>query len=192
MPISLTSPIAREALAQLRAGDSVLLSGVVYTARDAAHARLVAALDAGQPLPVDLRGQTVFYAGPTPTPPGKASGAIGPTTSVRMDAYTPQLLHYGMAAVIGKGERGEAVQQAFVENGAVYFAAAAGCAAYMAACVTAVEVVAYDDLGTESIKRLHVQNLPLTVAIDTRGGDFYREGQTLYLQSICGGSKNSE
>ena len=101
-----------------------------------------------------------------------------------MDAYTPQLLRYGMAAVIGKGERSEAVRQAFVENAAVYFAAVAGCAAYMAACITAVEVVAYDDLGTESIKRLHVKGLPLTVAIDTLGGDFYREGQARYLQSI--------
>jgi fumarate hydratase subunit beta len=184
MPISLTSPISREALAGLRAGDSVLLSGVVYTARDAAHARLCAALAGGEPLPLSLNGQTVFYAGPTPTPPGKACGAIGPTTSVRMDAYTPQLLGQGMAAVIGKGERSEAVRRAFVENGAVYFAAVAGCAAYMAACVTDVTVVAYDDLGTESIKRLTVRNLPLTVAIDTLGGDFYREGQSRYLHSV--------
>ncbi len=192
MPVSLTSPISAEALAALRAGDSVLLSGTVYTARDAAHARLCAALEAGRPLPVDLRGQTVFYAGPTPTPPGKASGAIGPTTSVRMDAYTPQLLHYGLAAVIGKGERGEAVRQAFAACGAVYFAAVAGCAAYMAACVTHVEVVAYDDLGTESIKRLTVQNLPLTVAIDTLGGDFYRLGQARYLQSVTPSAKKAE
>lgn len=191
MPVSLTSPIGADALAALRAGDSVLLSGIVYTARDAAHARLCAALAAGEPLPVDLRGQTVFYAGPTPTPPSKASGAIGPTTSVRMDPYTPQLLRYGLAAVIGKGERGETVRQAFVRCGAVYFAAVAGCAAYMASCVTRVEVVAYDDLGTESIKRLHVQNLPLTVAIDTLGGDFYREGQARYLQSVADSVKQS-
>lgn len=185
MPISLTSPISREELASLRAGDSVLLSGVVYTARDAAHARLCAALEAGEALPLDLNGQTVFYAGPTPTPPGKACGAIGPTTSVRMDAYTPQLLRHGMAAVIGKGERSDAVKRAFAENGAVYFTAVAGCAAYMAACVTDVTVVAYDDLGTESIKRLTVRGLPLTVAIDTLGGDFYREGQRRYLHSVA-------
>lgn len=184
MPISLTSPLNREALQALRAGDSIALSGVIYTARDAAHARLCATLTAGEPLPVDLRGQTVFYAGPTPTPPGKASGAIGPTTSVRMDPYTPQLLEYGVSAIIGKGERGEAVRNAFVACGAVYFAAVAGCAAYMAACVESVEVVAYDDLGTESIKRLVVHNLPLTVAIDTLGNDFYREGQRRYLESI--------
>ncbi|HPS82516.1 MAG TPA: FumA C-terminus/TtdB family hydratase beta subunit, partial [Candidatus Limiplasma sp.] len=154
MPIPLTTPFDRKALAVLRAGDSVTVSGILYTARDAAHARLCAALAAGEPLPVDLRGQTVFYAGPTPTPPGKTCGAIGPTTSVRMDPYTPALLRYGVAALIGKGERGPAVCEAIQETGAVYFVAVAGCAAYMAACVKQVEVVAYDDLGTESIKRL--------------------------------------
>ena len=185
MPVSIVSPLAHEVIQTLRAGDSVLLSGTVFTARDAAHARLCAALAQGLPLPVDLRGQTVFYAGPTPTPPGKASGAIGPTTSVRMDPYTPQLLRYGMLAVIGKGDRGEETQRAFVENGAVYFTAVAGCAAYMAACVQSVEVVAYDDLGTESIKRLVVRNLPLTVAIDTHGGNYYREGQLRYLAGVA-------
>lgn len=184
MAISLTSPFLPDALQSLRAGDTVLLSGTVYTARDAAHARLCEALAAGLPLPVDLRGQTVFYAGPTPTPPGKASGAIGPTTSERMDPFTPQLLAYGVAAVIGKGARSAAVNRAFVESGAVYFAAVAGCAAYMAACVEAVEVVAYEDLGTESIKRLQVRDLPLTVALDTQGGDFYQEGQARYLRSL--------
>ena len=183
MTQSITSPIAAETLAKLRAGDSVLLSGTVYTARDAAHARLCAALHAGETLPVDLRGQTVFYAGPTPTPPGRASGSIGPTTSVRMDPYTPQLLHYGLRAIIGKGERGQAVRDALMETGSVYFVAAAGCAAYMADCIENVQVVAYDDLGTESIKRLTVENLPLTVAIDVVGGDFYTQGRALYLQS---------
>ena len=186
MAISLTSPLNAQALADLRAGDSVLLSGTVYTARDAAHARLCAALAAGDPLPVDLRGQTVFYAGPTPTPLGQVSGAIGPTTSVRMDPFTPALLAYGVRAVIGKGERGKAVQAAFVANQAVYFVAVAGCAAYMATCVQSVEVVAYDDLGTESIKRLQVRDLPLTVALDTLGGDFYVEGQARYLQQVSG------
>ena len=146
--IRLNAPLTAEAIRSLHAGDRVLLSGVIYTARDAAHARLCAALDAGEELPVDLRGQTVFYAGPTPTPPGKACGAIGPTTSMRMDAFTPRLLRYGVNAMIGKGERGEAVRAAIMETGAVYFAAIGGCAAYMAACVEALEVVAYDDLGT--------------------------------------------
>ena len=184
MQLSLLSPVQPDDLRKLRAGDNVLLSGVIYTARDAAHARLCKALAAGEPLPVDLRGQTIFYAGPTPTPPGKASGAIGPTTSVRMDPYTPQLLDYGVRAIIGKGERSDNVSRVFVSYQAIYFAAVAGCAAYMAACVTQVDVVAYEDLGTESIKRLVVRDLPLTVALDVFGGDFYREGQARYLASV--------
>lgn len=184
MSLSLSTPISRNIIQTLRAGDNILLSGVIYTARDAAHARLCTALDAKQSLPVDLRDQTIFYAGPTPTPPGKASGAIGPTTSIRMDPYTPQLLAYGVSAIIGKGERSAAVKASFIANGAVYFVAIAGCAAYMAACVQSVEVVAYDDLGTESIKRLMVKDLPVTVAIDTLGNDFYELGQKNYLQSI--------
>ncbi len=183
MPIAISTPFEASTLSNLRAGDRVFISGIVYTARDAAHARLFAALDARQPLPVDLRGQTVFYAGPTPTPPGRASGAIGPTTSVRMDPFTPQLLRYGVRAIIGKGDRSEPVRRAFAENNAVYFAAIGGCAAYMASCITNVEVVAYDDLGTESIKRLTVRDLPLTVAIDSLGNDFYQLGQSRYLES---------
>ena len=182
--IRLNAPLTAEAIRSLHAGDRVLLSGVIYTARDAAHARLCAALDAGEELPVDLRGQTVFYAGPTPTPPGKACGAIGPTTSMRMDAFTPRLLRYGVNAMIGKGERGEAVRAAIMETGAVYFAAIGGCAAYMAACVEALEVVAYDDLGTESTKRLTVRDLPLTVALDAQGGDAYAMGAERYRE-LC-------
>jgi fumarate hydratase subunit beta len=181
MPQAVVSPFSPQALLALHAGDSVLLSGVIYTARDAAHARFCHALDQGEALPVDLREQTVFYAGPTPTPPGRACGAIGPTTSVRMDPYTLQLLHYGVRALIGKGERGPAVISALRETGAVYFTAVGGCAAYMAACVESVTVVAYDDLGTESVKRLVVRNMPLTVAIDAQGNDFYTLGQSRYL-----------
>ena len=181
--IRLTAPIAPDVLRTLRAGDSVLLSGVIYTARDAAHGRLCAALQAGEPLPVDLRGQTVFYAGPTPTPPGRPSGAIGPTTSMRMDAYTPALLRYGVNAMIGKGGRSDAVKQAMRQTGAVYFAAIGGCAAYMAACIRKLDVVAYDDLGTESIKRLQVEDLPLTVAVDANGMDAYEMGMQNYLSS---------
>ncbi|NLI23072.1 MAG: TRZ/ATZ family protein [Clostridiales bacterium] len=192
MPIVLTSPPDRDRLRSLRAGDTVLLSGVVYTARDAAHARLAEAFAQGRPLPVDLRGQTVFYAGPTPTPPGRACGAIGPTTSVRMDTFTPDLLRYGLAAIIGKGERGEAVRRALMETGAVYFAAIAGCAAYMADCVLEMEVVAYHDLGTESIKRLVVRDLPLTVAVDTLGNDFYVDGQQRYLDERAALEKITE
>jgi len=181
--LHLTAPFDREALRNLHAGDRVLVSGVIYTARDAAHGRLCAALDRGEELPVDLRGQTIFYAGPTPTPPGRASGAIGPTTSMRMDPYTPQMLRYGVNALIGKGGRSQAVKDALAETGSVYFAAIGGCAAYMAACVEQVDVVAYDDLGTESIKRLQVRRLPLTVAVDSHGCDAYEMGVNAYLHA---------
>ena len=181
MAIRCSSPLDPALIPTLNAGDAVLLSGVVYTARDAAHARLARALEAGEPLPVALEGQTIFYAGPTPTPPGKVSGAIGPTTSVRMDAFTPALLSLGLLAIIGKGDRGEAVRKAIVENGAVYFTAPAGCAAVLSACVESVEVVAYEDLGTESIKRLTVTDLPLVVAMDSQGNDIYTLGPKDYL-----------
>lgn len=182
--VRLNAPLNGEDLAKLRAGDRALLSGVVYTARDAAHARLCAALKAGERLPVELKGQTIFYAGPAPTPPGRACGAIGPTTSGRMDAYTPALLGYGINAMIGKGERSEAVKEAIRRAGAVYFAAVGGCAAYMSACIQSCEVVAYEDLGTESVKRLLVKDLPLTVALDAFGGDAYEMGTRAYLDSL--------
>lgn len=181
----LNVPFDPAELKKLRAGESVLVSGVLYTARDAAHARLCEALAEGRPLPVDLRGQTIFYAGPTPTPPDKPSGAIGPTTSVRMDPYTPALLRYGVNALIGKGGRGEAVHQALVETGSVYFAVIGGCAAYMASCIEKLDVVVYDDLGTESIKRLVVRDMPLTVVIDTQGADAYVLGQESYLHMLA-------
>jgi len=179
----LTVPFQKEELKALRAGENVLISGTIYTARDAAHGRLCAALEGGQELPVDLRGQTIYYAGPSPTPPGRPCGSIGPTTSMRMDAYTPQLLHYGVNALIGKGGRNDAVKQALKETGSVYFAAIGGCAAYMAACIEQLDVVAYDDLGTESIKCIVVKNMPLTVAIDTEGSDAYEMGMKAYLDA---------
>ena len=192
MPLKVCSPFDQSTLNALRAGDRVLLSGVVYTARDAAHARLCAALAAGESLPADLKGQTIFYAGPTPTPPGRASGSIGPTTSVRMDPFTPQLLRYGVKAVIGKGQRGPDMRAAFAEAGAVYFVAVGGAAACLAACVQSVEVVAYPDLGTESVKRLVVRDFPLTVALDTLGNDFYLEGPKRYQESAQNSSCKTE
>ena len=181
MAIRIVSPVDPSIIPRLKAGDTVLLSGVVYTARDAAHARMIQALQAGEPLPVDLKRQTIFYAGPTPTPPGHTSGAIGPTTSVRMDAFTPALLRQGLQAIIGKGDRGSEVRHAIMETGAVYFTAPAGCAAYLSQCIESIEVVAYADLGTESIKRLIVKDLPLTVAIDCNGNDIYELGPKDYL-----------
>ena len=165
----------------LRAGDQVLLSGVVYTARDAAHLRLVEAMERGEALPLPLEGQVIYYAGPTPTPAGRAIGSIGPTTSIRMDAYTPKLLEKGLRGMIGKGKRTAPVVEAMQAYPAVYFAAIGGAAALMASCVTSCEVIAYDDLGPESIKRLTLQELPLVVAVDAQGGDAFAQGQAAYL-----------
>ncbi len=184
MSIHLIAPLSLEDVKSLHAGDSVLLSGVVYTARDAAHERMAKAIEKGEALPISLKGQTLYYAGPTPTPPGKAVGAIGPTTSTRMDAYTPLLLSLGLRAMIGKGKRSSKVVAAMQENPAVYFAAVGGAVALMAECVTACEVVAYEDLGTESIKRLTLKDLPLFVAVDCYGGDYYELGQKRYLD-VC-------
>ena len=166
--------LSRERAAQLRAGDRVLLSGTVYTARDAAHKRLIAALDGGQELPFPLEGAVIYYAGPTPAQQGMAVGSCGPTTSGRMDPFAPRLLDLGLRAMIGKGERSDAVVEAMVRNGAVYFAAVGGAGALIARCIRESQVIAFDDLGCESIKRMEVEDLPLTVAIDSRGNDLYR------------------
>ena len=179
----LTAPLSREDALSLRAGEHILLSGTVYTARDAAHLRMLDLIQAGQPLPVDLEGQVIYYAGPTPTPEGKPVGSIGPTTSVRMDAMTPTLLAHGLRGMIGKGGRGPEVIDAMKKHGAVYFAAVGGAAALMASCVTGLEVVCWDDLGPESVKRLTLKDLPLIVAIDAQGNDAFRQGQEAYLAS---------
>ena len=180
----LTAPLTEQDVLSLHAGDQVMLSGVVYTARDAAHLRMLDLLREGKPLPVDLEGQVIYYAGPTPTPEGKPVGSIGPTTSVRMDAMTPALLAHGLRGMIGKGGRGESVVAAMKEHGAVYFAAVGGAAALMASCVTALEVVCWDDLGPESVKRLTLHELPLIVAIDAQGNDAFALGQAEYLNSL--------
>lgn len=177
----LNAPLSREDVLSLRAGDQVLLSGVVYTARDAAHLRLVEAMERGEALPLPLQGQVIYYAGPTPTPAGRAIGSIGPTTSIRMDAYTPKLLEKGLRGMIGKGKRTAPVVEAMQAYPAVYFAAIGGAAALMASCVTSCEVIAYDDLGPESIKRLTLQELPLVVAVDAQGGDAFVQGQAEFL-----------
>jgi fumarate hydratase subunit beta len=161
----------------LRAGGRVLLSGPVYTARDAAHKRLCAMLDKNEPLPFVLDGACIYYAGPTPTPPGRVIGSCGPTTSSRMDSYTPRLLALGLAAMIGKGDRGAGVRRAIREWGAVYFCAVGGAGALAARHVAACEEIAFGDLGCESLKRLELREFPLVVAIDAVGGNlFEREG----------------
>lgn len=166
--------LTREQVARLRAGDRVLLSGTVYTARDAAHKRIVSLLDQGEEPPFPLEGAVVYYAGPTPAQQGLAVGSCGPTTSGRMDPFAPRLLDLGLRAMIGKGERSAEVVDAIRRNGAVYFAAVGGAGALIAQCVTRAEVIAFDDLGCESVKRMEVRDLPLTVAIDSRGNDLYK------------------
>ncbi|MEL4860768.1 Fe-S-containing hydro-lyase [Pseudoflavonifractor phocaeensis] len=176
----LTTAGLRAALPALRAGDRVLLSGVIYTARDAAHKRFFELLDAGRPLPIDIRDAVIYYAGPTPGQQGMAVGACGPTTAGRMDAFAPRLLDLGLAAMIGKGERDQGVIDAIIRNQAAYFAAVGGAGALIAKCIQAAEVVAFDDLGCESVKRMKVLDLPLTVAIDASGANLYESGKAQY------------
>ena len=183
MEYKLTTPLTKEALAPLRAGDTVRLSGVVYTARDAAHKRMMELLDEGKPLPFPVEGATVYYVGPTPERPGQVIGAAGPTTSGRMDAYAPRLLDLGLAAMIGKGGRNEDVQKAVVRNGAVYLAALGGAGALMAGSVESLEIIAWEDLGCEAVRRLEVEDMPLTVILDSVGGNLYKSGPAAYLAS---------
>ena len=183
MEYKLTTPLTKEALAPLRAGDTVRLSGVVYTARDAAHKRMMELLDEGKPLPVPVEGAAVYYVGPTPERPGQVIGAAGPTTSGRMDAYAPRLLDLGLAAMIGKGGRNEDVQKAVVRNGAVYLAALGGAGALMAGSVESLEIIAWEDLGCEAVRRLEVEDMPLTVILDSVGGNLYKSGPAAYLAS---------
>ena len=171
------TPLDPVVAAELHCGDIVMLTGELYTMRDAAHQRYVAALEAGQELPVDLRGQVVYYAGPTPARPGHIIGSCGPTTSGRMDAFTPTLLtQAGLAAMIGKGPRSPQVIEAMVQTGAVYFAAIGGAAALISQTIDACEVVAYDDLGPEAIRKLSVRDYPCIVAIDAQGASIYEQG----------------
>ena len=178
----LRTPLSDEKVRELRAGDSILLSGTIYTARDAAHKRLVALLEEGKDLPIQLKDAIIYYAGPTPEKPGHPVGSIGPTTSLRMDAYTPMLLDRGLKGMIGKGSRSEEVIESMKKSSAVYFAAAGGIAALMSRCVKKAEVVAYEDLGSEAIRRLEVEDMPLVVAIDSKGNDLFKIGQGEYLQ----------
>lgn len=176
----ITSPFSDETIAGLRAGDQVLISGTLYTARDAAHGRLIDALDRKQELPFDPRGQTIYYVGPTPPPPGRVIGSAGPTTSGRMDSFTPRLLAAGLKGMIGKGSRSPEVKRAIKKHRAIYFAATGGAGALIARSIKAVEMVAYEDLGTEAIRKLTVEDLPAIVVNDIHGGDLYEEGKARY------------
>ncbi|MBQ7786509.1 MAG: Fe-S-containing hydro-lyase [Clostridia bacterium] len=174
------APLDSDQIMGLRAGDSVLLSGTIYTGRDAAHKRLCALVSEGKALPFDIRNQVIYYAGPCPAKPGDAIGSCGPTTSYRMDAYAPTLCDLGLIGMIGKGQRSENVIHAIKRNGGVYFAATGGAGALIATCVKSAEVIAFEDLGTEAIRRLTVENLPLIVAIDAHGGNLYEQGAAQY------------
>ena len=174
------APLVAQELETLRAGDSVLLSGTIYTGRDAAHKRLCALVAEGKPLPFDIRGHVIYYAGPCPAKPGDAIGSCGPTTSYRMDAYAPTLCDLGLIGMIGKGQRSPAVIDAIRRNGGVYFAATGGAGALIAGSVKAARVIAFVDLGTEAIRELQVEDLPLIVAIDSEGGNLYEEGPARY------------
>ena len=171
--MNLQLPITQEIAASLKAGTCVQLTGTLYTARDAAHKRLMSMLHAGRPLPIDLKNICLYYTGPCPAAPGEIIGPCGPTTSSRMDAYTPRLIELGLTAMIGKGPRSPEVIQAMQTHGAVYFAATGGAAMLIAACVRACSVVAFEDLGPEAIHRLTVENLPLITAIDAHGNSLY-------------------
>lgn len=180
MEKKITSPIDKSIASSLRAGESVLISGVIYTARDAAHERMTRLHHDGDPFPIDLKDQIIYYAGPCPAKPGEVIGSCGPTTAGRMDAYTPELLDNGLGAMIGKGARSKEVVDAIKRNKCVYFGAIGGAGALIAECIKKSEVVAYDDLGTEAIRRLEVVDFPAVVLIDCEGGDLYEQGQSKF------------
>jgi fumarate hydratase subunit beta len=179
-PKEITTPLSEGVIETLRIGDSVLISGVLFTGRDSAHKRLVDTLDRGEELPVDFTNQVIYYAGPAPAKPGKPIGSVGPTTSYRMDPYAPRLIAHGLRGMIGKGNRSAEVMEAIQQYKAVYFGAIGGAAALMAKSVQTAEVVAYEDLGPEAIRRLEVKNFPAVVVNDCHGGDLYKEGMERY------------
>ena len=182
MAISIKAPLTRDEAKKLRAGDSCLISGVIYTARDAAHKRLCELVAQGKELPIEMKDAVIYFVGPTPAKPGQAIGSAGPTTSYRMDAYSPTLIELGQTGMIGKGKRGEEVVEAMKKFGAVYFGAIGGCGALLSKCIKKAEIVAYEDLGAEAISRLEVENFPVTVIIDSEGNNLYKTGRRNYLR----------
>ena len=181
MEIKLQTPLTVEKVRTLKAGDSCLISGVIYTARDAAHKRLCDLLAEGKEMPIDVKDSVIYFVGPTPAKPGEPIGSAGPTTSYRMDAYSPILIQQGLTGMIGKGKRGPEVIEAMKKHGAVYFGAIGGCGALLANCIKSAEIVAYEDLGAEAIRRLEVENFPVTVIIDAEGNNLYETGRASYL-----------
>ena len=180
----ITAPFNRETAATLKAGDYVYVSGTIYTARDAAHKRMQEALDAGETLPLELPGNVIYYMGPSPAREGRPIGSAGPTTASRMDKYVPTLLDLGLAGMIGKGKRSQAVRDAIVRNQSVYFAAVGGAGALLSKAITKSEVIAYDDLGTEAIRKLEVVNFPVIVVIDAQGNNLYETAIKQYQKNV--------
>ena len=179
--VRITAPMSREVARSLKAGDSCLISGAIYTARDAAHKRLCELVAAGKELPFDAKDSIIYFVGPTPAKPGQAIGSAGPTTSYRMDAYSPTMIEQGLTGMIGKGKRGPEVVAAMKQHGAVYFGAIGGCGALLSKCIKKAEVVAYEDLGAEAIRRLEVEDFPAIVIIDSEGNNLYETGRANYL-----------
>lgn len=179
--VKITAPMSKEVARSLKAGDSCLISGVIYTARDAAHKRLCELVAAGKELPFPVKDSIIYFVGPTPAKPGQAIGSAGPTTSYRMDAYSPTMIACGQTGMIGKGKRGPEVVAAMKEHGAVYFGAIGGCGALLSKCIKKAEVVAYEDLGAEAIRRLEVEDFPAIVIIDSEGNNLYETGRANYL-----------
>ena len=182
--IRITTPLTREKVKELKAGDSCLISGVIYTARDAAHKHLCELVEQGKELPLDIQDSIIYFVGPTPAKPGQAIGSAGPTTSYRMDAYSPTLIALGETGMIGKGKRGPEVIAAMQEHGAVYFGAIGGCGALLSRCIKSAKVVAYEDLGAEAIRELVVENFPAVVIIDSLGNNLYESGKADYLATV--------
>ncbi len=181
--LNVKSPLDEKTTESLKAGDQLFISGVIYVARDAAHNRMIQALDAGKPLPFDIKGQTVYYMGPAPAKPGQVIGSAGPTTSGRMDPSSPRLMSIGLRAMIGKGMRSPAVKDAMKKYKAVYLAATGGAGALISKSIKKSEVIAYPELGAEAVLRLEVENFPATVVNDIYGGDLYQEGQAKYQRA---------
>ena len=178
------TPLNEDITKKLKAGDSILLSGTIYTARDAAHERLINLLKEGKELPLNIKGEIIYYVGPTPEKQGEVIGAAGPTTSYRMDGYTPELLDLGLKGMIGKGARNEEVINAIKRNNSIYFGAIGGTGALISKCIKSSKIIAYDDLGAEAIRKLEVKDMPLVVIIDTNGNNLYEIGKRAYLDSI--------
>lgn len=184
MEVSIRTPLTYEKIKNLRAGDRILLSGTIYAARDAAHKRLIELLDKNLDLPININNETIYYVGPSPAKEGQVIGSAGPTTSYRMDSYSPRLLDLGLKGMIGKGARNQEVIDSIIKNKAIYLGAIGGAAALISKSITKSEIIAYEDLGAEAIRKMEIKDMPLIVIIDTEGNNLYKQGQEQYLKTV--------